>query len=58
MCRRGLEDLDLVVPKCQGRKIRRQFCRANGPMKYLLSLAFLPPGSGKGTPESSDGQPE
>ena len=25
------------------------FCRANGPRKDLLSLAFLPPGSGKGT---------
>ena len=24
----------------------------------LLSLAFLSPGSGKGTPESGDGQPE
>ena len=32
--------MDLVVPKCQGRRIRRQFCRANGPRKYLLSLAF------------------
>ena len=27
--------LDLVVPKCQGRRIRRQFCRANGPRKDL-----------------------
>ena len=26
--------------------------------RSLLSLAFLPPGSGKGTPESGDGQPE
>ena len=26
--------------------------------KILPSLAFLPPGSGKGTPESGDGQPE
>ena len=24
----------------------------------LLSLAFLPPGSGTGTPENGDGQPE
>ena len=50
--------LDLVVPKCQGRRIQRQFCSANGPRKDLLSLAFLPPGSGKGTPENDDGQPE
>ena len=50
--------MDLVVPKCQGRRIRRQFCRANGPRKDMISLAFLPPGSGKGTPESGDGQPE
>ena len=28
------------------------------PRKDLLSLAFLPPGSGKGTPESGDDQPE
>ena len=28
------------------------------PEEDLLSLAFLPPGSGKGTPESGDGQPE
>ena len=26
--------------------------------RSLLLLAFLPPGSGKGTPESGDGQPE
>ena len=26
--------------------------------RSLLSLAFLPPGSGRGTPESGDGQPE
>ena len=50
--------MDLVVPKGQGRRIRRQFCRANGPRKDLLSLAFLPPGSGRGTPESGDGQPD
>ena len=50
--------MDLVVPKCQERRIRRQFCRANGPRKALLSLAFLPPRSGKGTPENGDGQPE
>ena len=25
--------------------------------RKLLSLAFLPPGSDKGTPESGDGQP-
>ena len=56
--RRGLYDLDLVVLKCQGRCVRRQFCRANVPRKDLLSLAFLPPGNGKGTPESGDGQSE
>ena len=50
--------MDLIVPKCQGRRIRRQSSRANSPRKYLFSLAFLPPGSGKGTPESGDGQPE
>ena len=37
--------MDLVVPKCQGRRIRRQFCRANGPRKDMHSLAFLPPGA-------------
>ena len=42
VCRSVLQDLDLVVPKCQGRRIRRQFCRTNGPRKETLSLAFLP----------------
>ena len=46
------------IPKCQGRRIRRQFCRASGPRKDVISLAFLPPGSGKGTPENGDGQLE
>ena len=50
--------MDLVVPKCQGRTIRRQFGSANGLRKDLLSLAFLPTGSGKGTPENGDGQPD
>ena len=50
--------MDLVVPKSRGRRIGRQFCRANGPRKDLLSLAFLPPGSSMGTPENGDGQPE
>ena len=50
--------MDLVVLKCQERRVRRQFCRANVPRKDILSLAFLPPGSRKGTPENGDGQPE
>ena len=50
--------LDLVVPKCQGRRVRRQFCSANDPRKDLLSLAFLPLGSGKGTTKNGVGQPE
>ena len=33
---------------CQGRRIQRQFCRANDPRKDLLLPALLPPGSGKG----------
>ena len=50
--------MDLVVPKCQGRRIRRQFCRANDLTKDLLSLALSWPKNGKGTPESGYGQSE
>ena len=42
----------------RGEGFERLSCRANGTGKDLLWLAFLPPGSGKGTPESGEGQLE
>ena len=41
-----------------GAKDSKAVLSCDGPRKDLLSLAFLPPGSGKGMPESGDGQPE